>query len=131
MMKISLLILTALMTGTAGVTVAFAQKSQPGDLLYSIRTWNQEMVHERVDVQLRDQNQIQVQKDLLGIGATVQEMNQLQLQIQNWASSGQQAGQTGIGARDQDRMRLQLKVEDGVQDQSRLQDRDRVHQSQP
>jgi hypothetical protein len=152
MTKISILILTVLVIGTAGVTVAFAQESQPGDFLYHLRTWNQEMVQERVDAQLRDQTQTQVQADPLYIGTTtVQEMNQLQLKNQNQTrfenqnheqnqiqnknqiqtSSGQQIGQTGLGNGDQDRTRLQLKAEDWVRVQSRLQDRVRIHQTQP
>jgi hypothetical protein len=52
-MKISLLILTALMMGAVGVAIAFAQENQPVKFLNLLLAWNQDLVQEQDDARLR------------------------------------------------------------------------------
>jgi hypothetical protein len=148
-MKISFLILTALMMGAVGVTIAFAQENQPVKFLNLLQSWNQELVQEQDDAQLGGWYHPQLQSAPLITSATAQEMNKFQLQIQNQTRfenqnqaqiqiqnkiqtlSMQLAGQAGEDTGDQVRTRLQLKTQDRIQDQSCLQEKVQLYIRQP
>jgi hypothetical protein len=142
-MKISFLILTALMMGAVGVTIAFAQENQPVKFLNLLQSWNQELVQEQDDAQLGGWYHPQLQSAPLITSATAQEMNKFQLQIQNQNQaqiqiqnkiqtlSMQLAGQAGEDTGDQVRTRLQLKTQDRIQDQSCLQEKVQLYIRQP
>ena len=90
MNKISLAISIALvfLFSAAGVTIAAAQQSQPGEALYPLRTWSRQILHQQEKTQLQVGqmgNMVQTQSDMheqetfpaLQITATLDLCNQL------------------------------------------------------
>lgn len=60
---LSILIALVFVFGAAGVTVAAAQKSQPGEPLYALRTWSTQMLHQqdKMEISGRVEQKIQTQ----------------------------------------------------------------------
>lgn len=63
MTKTLLSILVALMFvfGAAGVTVAAAQKSQPGEPLFALRTWSTQILHQQDKMQISERVEQKIQ----------------------------------------------------------------------
>ena len=78
----TILVVTTVLTmlfGAAGVTVAAAQSSQPGEPLYAVKAWSQQMQQSRTMLQVNQQTQLQQAES----GAALQTRNQLRLQTQD------------------------------------------------
>ncbi len=93
----TILVVTTLMTllfGAAGVTVAAAQNSQPGELLYAVRAWSEQMQQSRTMLQVNQQTQLQQAES----GTALQTRDQLRLQNQDM---------TGDQLRRQEQQRIQ------------------------
>jgi hypothetical protein len=78
----TILVVTTVMTmlfGAAGVTVAAAQNSQPGEPLYPVRAWSQQMLTKRTILQTNQQTQLQQAET----DAALQTRDQLRLQTQD------------------------------------------------
>ena len=52
---LSILIALVFVFGAAGVTVAAAQQSQPGEPLYTLRTWSAQMLHQQDKMEISGQ----------------------------------------------------------------------------
>jgi hypothetical protein len=74
--------LVALLFGAAGATVAAARESQPGDPLYAVKLWS-EQVQNRVQVNTRTQIQINQPTAVPGSGLMTQEQNRIQVRQEN------------------------------------------------
>ena len=69
---LSILIALVFVFGSAGVTVAAAQQSQPGEALYTLRTWSTQI--------LRHQDKTQIQADEIETGLGAYDRTDLQKQ---------------------------------------------------
>jgi len=76
---LSILIALVFVFGAAGVTVASAQQSQPGEALYALRTWSTQILHQQ------DKTQIQAHEIETGLGVYdhTELQNQEMLQMQS------------------------------------------------
>lgn len=74
--SIATIVLTMLL-GTAGITIAAAQNSQPGEPLYAVRTWSEQMLMDRTMLQTQTQLQ-QTASD-----TPLQTQDQIRLQTQD------------------------------------------------
>ena len=108
----TILAVTTVMTmlfGAAGVTVAAAQSSQPGELLYPIRAWSQQMLTNRT--MLQTNQQIQLQQTVSD--TPVQTRDQIRLQTQDMLNE-----------------QLRLQTQDRLNEQLRLQNQQHIQQSE-
>ena len=78
----TILVVTTVLTmlfGAAGVTVAAAQSSQPGEPLYAVKAWSQQMQQSRTMLQVNQQTQLQQAES----DTALQTRDQLRLQTQD------------------------------------------------
>lgn len=106
----TILVVTTVMTmlfGAAGVTVAAAQTSQPGEPLYAVRTWSKQIQQNRTMQQVNRQTQSQQSESSMPL----QTHDQIQLQTQYTQNE-----------------QLRLQIQDRTAGQLRLQDQQRIQQ---
>ncbi len=126
-MKTLLAISFVLLVGAAGVTVAAAQGSQPGEPIYAIKAWT-EQAH--TFLQTRTQVRAAQVTGQSAQEAGVAEPDRIQLQTRDMQQDQDRIQpQTQDQLQTRERDRIQLQTQDMLQTQEQLQTQERVQQS--
>jgi len=102
------IVLTTLF-GAAGVTVATAQNSQPGEPLYPVKAWSEQMQLSRTMLRFNQQAQLQQAES----GIALQTRDQIRVQTQDMLNE-----------------QLRLQTQGMTGEQIRLREQDRIQQSE-
>ncbi len=108
----TILVVTTVLTilfGAASATVAAAQNNQPGEPLYAVRTWDQQIQLSRTMLQVNQQTQLHQSES----GTALQTRDQIRLQTQDTINE-----------------QLRLQTQDMTRDQIRLQEQQCIQQSE-
>jgi hypothetical protein len=91
---LSILIALVFVFGAAGVTVAAAQKSLPGEPLFALRTWSTQMLHQQDKMQIsgRVEQKIQTQSRIHELEITQTPQNPTPLEVCDQLGTNGQCG---------------------------------------